>query len=139
MPKWNTYTIALLQLLGYFVAFQYGVFDYLLSVDITYFTLIIPALSVGCTIAVAVMCFLGKFPKTLRNQVEFITDHLTSLGLLGTMIGLWFAVKGGIPEPQVLLVGVGTALTTSIVGIAFTVLGNQVLLQLEEARAYAKK
>ena len=57
-------------------------------------------------------------------MLEFITGHLAAIGMMGTVFGLIFIIKDGIPEPQQLLIGVGTALTTTLAGLIATVLLN---------------
>ena len=136
---WNAYTILVLTVLGIMSAYYYGAAEYLLANDVTRITFIIPALAVGVNVMVVWMLQQGRFNRTLLTQSEYIVDHLTSIGLFGTVVGLVYMIRHGIPEPTDLLIGVGTAMLTTLAGLMFTVIGNQVILQLTEGRRLVTK
>ena len=136
---WHAWTLTILLSVFAYYLYTIDILGYLLDNDVTRLTLIIPVLGLLVSLSVVYMLLTNTYPRWLYNQIYYTVDHFTSLGLLGTVIGLIFMIRNGVPEPTDLLIGTGTALLTTLVGIAFTLYGNQMLLQLEEGRERAGK
>ena len=66
---------------------------------------------------------VGKMTKGL-STIKTITELAPFLGLIGTVIGIWMTFKslGVNPDPTAMAEGIYVALTTTIVGLAVTII-----------------
>ena len=124
---WNQWTILILTWFVSAYAVSQGIVEYLLAVDKTYISFIIFGLFNISALAANYFTYFKKIPAWAARQLDFISAHITSLGMTGTVFGLIFIIQDGIPEPQQLLIGIGTALTTTLAGLIATILLNQIL------------
>lgn len=121
---WNNWTIVVLTSLAAAWGFYMGLHNYLLEVDKTYISFLILFLYFLSSFMSLIFTYRKRIPKWANRFLEFVTGHLAAIGMMGTVFGLIFIIKDGIPEPQQLLIGVGTALTTTLAGLIATVLLN---------------
>ncbi len=135
MTFWKLYTlqIACLALLGF--AWQFGYVDYVLANDVTRLSVVIAAVFIAASAYVGVIAAKGK---QSTNALWFASDAVLSLGMMGTVLGLLIVLTsnfGSVDTADAAAMsalmaaigsGMGTALTTTIVG-----LGASVLLKLE--------
>ena len=70
---------------------------------------------------------------SFRSWMMFLSDTAGALGLLGTVWGMYevFYATGGTLDTQATLLGMGTALVTTLVGIAISVVINLFATTLE--------
>ncbi len=70
---------------------------------------------------------------SFRSWMIFLSDSAGSFGLLGTVWGMYqvFYFTGGVLDTQTTLAGMGTALVTTLVGIAISVMLNLFATTLE--------
>ena len=113
------------------MAYQLGFINFLLEVDKTYLTSVIVTITLTCSTVISIQGLKGNISKGLKTQLDFVAGILPSIGMIGTVIGLMIIIMDGIPEPSQLLIGVGTALTTTLMGLIGAVLLNQQLTTLE--------
>lgn len=130
---WNQWSILILVWVAITFAYYNGALDYVLTADKTYITLGILATFNICAVSSLIFTYMKKIPAWAAKQLDFIAAHLTAIGMVGTVIGLIIIVRDGIPDPQHLLAGVGTALTTTLAGLVATVLLNQMLVIMDGA------
>ena len=121
---WNQWTIVVVSKIIAIYGYYMGVHEYLLAIDKTYISFLILFLYFVSSFAALIFSYRQRIPKWSERMLEFITGHLAAIGMMGTVFGLIFIIKDGIPEPQQLLIGVGTALTTTLAGLIATVLLN---------------
>lgn len=121
---WNNWTLSVLYALAGIYGVYIGMIEYLLTVDKTFISFVILFLFTLSSLMTLVYTYKKKIPEWAERFLEFVTGHLAAIGMMGTVFGLIFIIKDGIPEPQQLLIGVGTALTTTLAGLIATVLLN---------------
>ncbi|MBS1262765.1 MAG: hypothetical protein MAG453_02129 [Calditrichaeota bacterium] len=68
---------------------------------------------------------------SFRSWMVFLSDSAGAFGLLGTVWGMYTVFYGGALDQQRILAGMGTALVTTLVGIAISVLINLFATTLE--------
>ena len=130
MIRFINWTITVLLFAAMIGAYYIGFVDYLMDVDRTYLTSVIAVITGVCSLIISVCGIIGKMGKKLETQLNFITTMLPSIGMIGTVIGMILIIQHGIPEPSQLLIGVGTALTTTLMGlIGAVVLSQQLTLK----------
>ena len=134
MTRWIVWTITVLLSASYVFAWRMGVIDFLLTVDKTYITLIIAALLLAAALVSSWMTLTYKYPRYMIEQLHYVVDHLTALGMLGTTVALFMAVFKGIPTPEVMLTTMSLALTTTIAGLIGNIIGNQLIIQVERGK-----
>ena len=130
---WHQWTILVVTALATAIAYYYGFVQYIWSVDVTYLATVIFGLFVFSSIGIAIVTYRKKATEMVKTQLEFIASHLTAVGMTGTVIGLMVIIADGIPEPSQLLIGVGTALTTTLAGLVCTIILNQQLTIMDQA------
>lgn len=129
MYKWYNWSVTVGLWAATVAAHYSGFIDYLIMVDQTKLTLVIMGIVHLTSIVITVRTFKAAVSAGLLKQLEFTAANLPALGMLGTIIGLMIIIQDGIPEPTQLLIGVGTALTTTLMGLAGAlVLGQQLEL-----------
>ena len=116
---------------GLVVAYLLGFINFLMEVDKTYLTSVIIVITLTASMVISVKGLKGSISEGLKTQLDFTAGILPSIGMVGTVIGLMIIIMDGIPEPSQLLIGVGTALTTTLMGLIGAVLLNQQLTILE--------
>lgn len=115
---------------AFVLAAEQGYIQQAIQNDITFLTAAIILLFFSASFFCGYVAFSLRKPnvnKTLLGRrlkiCDFISDHLTSLGLLGTLIGITFAIGSSTQEEDVsdiisgLKNGLYTAFTTTIAGI----------------------
>jgi hypothetical protein len=85
----------------------------------------------GLTWVVLAIVFAGLFFlwKDWRFPYDFVVNELPTIGLTGTVVGVFIVLSGG-PSADELLYGLGTALGTTLVAA----LGRLWLLVLDRAK-----
>ena len=121
---WNSWTLFVLFVGGGIYGYYMDLHQYLLDIDKTYISFLILLLFYLSSFMSLIFTYKKKIPAWAERGLEFVAGHLTALGMIGTVFGLIFIIKDGIPEPQQLLIGVGTALTTTLAGLIATFLLN---------------
>lgn len=120
LTRFALFNSVVLFVLGYIGYFHNGV-ALLWAIDPTHVTFLILAIYVGITI------YLGLFrEKSNFEMVHFISNRLTSIGLIGTVIGIMILLNsigtldltniGEVVQP--LFHGMSTVLITTLFGIA---------------------
>ena len=73
----------------------------------------------GLVVLIAVVALIGVANVGLRrwDDVAFISKHLPSLGLLGTVVGFSVAIAGLTADFDIKLLGLHTALNTTLAGL----------------------
>jgi len=61
---------------------------------------------------------------TFRSRVDFLSDTAGALGLLGTVWGMFMVFSTGIQEKELILVGMGIALLTTLLGLIVSIILN---------------
>ena len=137
MIKFMNWTITVLLFTAIAGAFHIGFMEYLMDVDKTYLTFVITGLTAVSSLTISVCGIIDKMGVTLEKQLNFLTGMLPSVGMIGTVIGMILIIQDGIPEPSQLLIGVGTALTTTLMGlIGAVVLSQQLTLkEMQDGKA----
>ncbi|MDI6401629.1 MotA/TolQ/ExbB proton channel family protein [Balneolaceae bacterium ANBcel3] len=62
--------------------------------------------------------------KTFKNRIDFLSDTAGALGLLGTVWGMFFVFSSGTLEREVILVGMGYALMSTLLGLVVSIILN---------------
>ena len=154
MLFWNHWTITVLTWVGVYAAYHFGFITYLMNTDITYLTFVIFGIF---QLANAYLLYVSYQVKKGRYFVPdrygplwFTSDALNTLGMIGTLVGFTFVLSqafGTIDTADTeqlkmvlanLAVGMGTALTTTLVGLVTSLILKTQLVQLEEANANEK-
>ena len=75
---------------------------------------------IGLTAFVAAVAAIGVVGVGFRRwaPVEFLKEHLVTLGLLGTIIGFSMAITGLAEDFDFKMLGLHTALNTTLAGLA---------------------
>ena len=155
MIFWNNWTITVLTWVGAYAAYHFGFVNYLLETDTTYLTF---GIFVVFQVANAYLLLKswqtknGKYFESDRyGPLWFTSDALLSLGMVGTLIGFitvlstaFGSIDAADPEQlkmvlAVLATGMGTALTTTLLGLITSLILKTQLVHLEEANAEASK
>ena len=151
---WNNWTITVLTWVGAGVAYHFGFVDYLLATDMTYLSFVIFGIFQLANIYLLYKSYQVKrgmyFDSDRYGPLWFTSDAMLSLGMIGTLVGFITALStafGSVdttnPEQlkQVLAViatGMGTALTTTLMGLVGSLILKTQLVHLEEANSHAK-
>ena len=154
MHFWHHWTLTVLTWVGVGTAYQFGFIDYLIATDITYLTFVIFGIF---QLANAFLLYRSwqlkngaRFATDRYGPLWFTSDALTTLGMIGTLIGFIFVLSQAFGSIDVadteqlkmvlanLATGMGTALTTTLVGLVSSVILKTQLVQLEEANANAQ-
>ena len=154
MTFWNNWTITVLTWVGAYAAYHFGFVDYLLETDSTYLTFGIFGifqLANGYLLFKSWQVKDGMYFESDRyGPLWFTSDALLSLGMVGTLIGFitvlstaFGSVDTSDPEQlrmvlAILATGMGTALTTTLLGLLTSLILKTQLVHLEEANAKAK-
>lgn len=139
---WATFLVS--NALAMFWLYYFNVFAFVLSADITYISFGILALYLTSLVSIY---FELNSDKSFEDKFEnhmFISNHLPALGLLGTVIGLMYAVntmagvtidardQGTIMNlMSSMFSGLGTALVTTIVGLITSLVLKVQLIALD--------
>lgn len=134
-----------------FYAETQGALSLIISNDASYLSILIMLLYIGCTLFLGRIAFNADVAKKEEkckllketNVGHFIAEHLISLGLLGTIVGLCLATSNSLVEGAVvneivagLKEGLSIAFYTTICGLVFSMLLQLQLLiigkELEE-------
>jgi len=62
--------------------------------------------------------------RTFRNWMVFFSDSAGALGLLGTVFGMYLTFAPGKLDPNLVISGMGVALSTTLVGIIISLILN---------------
>lgn len=62
--------------------------------------------------------------NTFRNRVDFLSDTAGALGLLGTVIGMFIVFSSGTLEKEGILMGMGLALMSTLLGLVVSIILN---------------
>lgn len=139
--KW--FIIFLSILVGSYYAQTFGIFSLIIEADSSYLSLLIFGLFLVGSLNVGFLAW--KYDKNsnvleIRRQSEvpvFIADQLTTLGLLGTIIGFCIMTNSALTDTNVEIIvktlkqGVSVALFTTLVGLIGSLLLNLQLFVLD--------
>jgi putative copper export protein len=129
-----------------FLGEQKGALSLIITNDASYISILIMSLFVGMSIFLGVLAYHSDTANTeerakllKRTEVaHFAADHMFTLGLLGTMIGLCMATSGSLVTDTVvkdivagLKTGLNTSFYTTIAGLVFSLLLQLQLLVLK--------
>lgn len=140
MIFWRLWTLLVTILAGLAASWHFGYVDYVLDNDVTRLSVVILALFLGASAWVGVLAVKGKQPT---NMLYFMADTLTGLGMMGTVVGVAMVLiptlssisstdtETVVAALMVITGGVGTALITTIVGLASAMLLKLELVILE--------
>lgn len=62
--------------------------------------------------------------KTFKNRIDFLSDTAGALGLLGTVWGMFIVFYSGTLEREIILVGMGVALMSTLLGLLVSIALN---------------
>ncbi len=62
--------------------------------------------------------------NTFKNRIDFLSDTAGALGLLGTVWGMFIVFSSGTLEREVILVGMGLALMSTLLGLVVSIILN---------------
>lgn len=62
--------------------------------------------------------------NTFRNRIDFLSDTAGALGLLGTVIGMFIVFSSGTLEKEGILLGMGLALMSTLLGLVVSIILN---------------
>lgn len=135
MTFWKLWTLFVAIIASLIAAYQYGYVGYVLENDVTRISVLILGLFLSASAWVGVLAVKHRKPT---NALWFASDAMLSLGMMGTVLGLLVVLTSNFgsvdatdTEAMSLLMatigsGMGTALTTTLVG-----LGASLLLKLQ--------
>ena len=125
----------------------FGIFEYVFEMDLTYLTEIISILYVGVLLYLPFEFSFRQrtiHPYDIYARPYYIANHLPALGLLGTVLGLMFAVNAisqmdiNVDNPDSIVEmmkqmfqALGTSLITTIVGIILSLFLKTELMILD--------
>jgi len=148
---WHNWSILIMSWVGILVAWQLGYVQHLFSVDATYLTFVIFGLWNISTLWLVVLSYKVKngtrYDEARFGPIWFMSDAYVSIGMIGTLIGFIMVLStafGDIDPSEVeqlkgvlatLATGMGTALTTTLVGLTSSLITKSMLVTLEEANA----
>ena len=133
MNKWIIWSINVLIIAGYAVAYKLGAVAYLLHTDKTYITLGIAGLLLLVASVASMITLTNSYNERVLEQLHYVVDHFPVLGMLGTTVALYLVVFEGVPSQEVMLMSMSLALTTTIAGLISSMIGTQLMLQVERA------
>jgi len=61
---------------------------------------------------------------SFRNRIDFLSDTAGALGLLGTVWGMFIVFSSGSIEKEVILIGMGIALMSTLLGLVVSIILN---------------
>jgi len=61
---------------------------------------------------------------TFKNRIDFLSDTAGALGLLGTVWGMFIVFSSGSIEKEIILVGMGVALMSTLLGLVVSIILN---------------
>lgn len=128
---WHSWTITILYWIAFAAAFYFGAVHWVWAADVTHISAGILGLFQVSSLMALWYTYKKSIPTPVMNILDYVSTHLTALGMLGTILGLIFIIMNGIPAPQELLIGVGTALTTTLTGLICTIILNLQLTLLD--------
>ena len=130
-----------------FLAEQKNALSLIITNDASYISILIMSLFAGMSILLGTIAYQAdvddkeKKSKLLKRTdiVHFAADHMFTLGLLGTIIGLCMATSGSMVSNAAvseivagLKVGLNTSFYTTIAGLIFSLLLQLQLLVLKD-------
>lgn len=62
--------------------------------------------------------------STFKRRVDFLSDTAGALGLLGTVWGIFTVFSSGTADRQIILIGMGVALITTLLGLVVSIILN---------------
>lgn len=62
--------------------------------------------------------------STFKRRVDFLSDTAGALGLLGTVWGIFTVFSSGTADRQIILIGMGVALITTLLGLIVSIILN---------------
>lgn len=148
---WHNWSLFLGSWVGFSIAYYFGLITYLIEVDLTYLTFVIFALWNISTLWIIHLAYSIKggtrYNPERFGPIWFMSDAYLSLGMIGTLIGFIVVLStafGSIDPSDVtqlkavlatIASGMGTALTTTLVGLVCGLITKSMLVTLEEANA----
>ena len=146
---WHHWSLTVLTWVGAGACYHFGFVDYLMKVDTTYLTFIIFGIFQVANAVLLRHSYRLKNGKKVNGvgrygPLWFTSDALLSLGMVGTLIGFitvlstaFGSIDAADPEQlkgviALLATGMGTALTTTLVGLVSSLVLKTQLVQLEE-------
>ena len=140
MIFWKLWTLFVAILAGLGAAWHFDYVTYVLDNDVTRLSVVITGLFLCSSAWVGVLAVKGKKPS---QALWFASDAMLSLGMMGTVLGLLVVLTSNFgsidatdTEAMSLLMatigsGMGTALTTTLVGLGASLLLKFQLVILE--------